>query len=110
MLFVKGLMSFMEKNALIKIEVAFATSKKQVVLPVELAQGTTASDAVIESKIAMHFPSLDIGSIIGVFGKKIPNPKEYIVKEGDRIEIYRPLIADPKEIRRKKLSHLKKKQ
>ena len=83
------------------IEVAYATPEKQVILECEVAEGITPREAVKTSGIEEHFPGIDLEHCdLGVFGKVIP--ADYHLNQGDRIEIYRPLIADPKEIRRQR--------
>lgn len=83
------------------IEVAYATPEKQIILECRIDPGTSARDAVRESGIDRHFPEIDLESCdLGVFGKAIA--ADYELEDGDRIEIYRPLIADPKEIRRQR--------
>ena len=88
-------------NAKKRIEVAYATPLKQLILECDVDAGATARDAVRLSGINQHFPEIDVENCdLGVFGKLIP--AEYELLDGDRIEIYRPLIADPKEIRRQR--------
>ncbi len=83
------------------IEVAYATPEKQVILECRIDRGMAARDAVRLSGIDQHFPEIDLDNCdIGVFGKAIA--ADYELQDGDRIEIYRPLIADPKEIRRQR--------
>ena len=85
----------------IRIEVAYATPQKQVILELEVAAGTSPRDAIRACAIIDYFPEIDPASCdIGVFGKPIAD--DYELAEADRIEIYRPLIADPKEIRRQR--------
>lgn len=85
----------------IQIEVAFATPEKQLIIPVFVKEGTTAIEAVKLSKIEEQFTEIDLKNLVlGIFGKHIT--PETILREKDRVEIYRPLIADPKEIRRKR--------
>ena len=88
-------------SAKTQIEVAYATPAKQIILECEIDTGTSARDAVKNSGIDQHFPEIDLESCeLGVFGKAIP--ADYELQNGDRIEIYRPLIADPKEVRRRR--------
>ena len=88
-------------NAKTKIEIAYATPQKQIILEREVDAGSHARDAVKASGIDQHFPEIDLDSCdIGVFGKAVAD--DYEVIDGDRIEIYRPLIADPKEVRRQR--------
>ena len=101
---------------LISIEVAYALPDRQKILSVQVAQGATAYEAAEQSGIMSHFPGLDLSnSSMGVFGNELGSrglaaPRDYQVKEGDRIEIYRPLIADPKEVRRQRAEEAKKKR
>lgn len=86
-----------EKN--IKVEVAYAKPDLQVILPLDVPIGSTAKAAVEASGILLKFPEIDLTkSRMGVFGKAIKS--DYLLREKDRVEIYRPLIADPKEVRR----------
>ena len=88
-------------SAKIEIEVAYATAQKQVILECEIDADTAPRDAVRASGIVEHFPEIDPERCdLGVFGKAIAD--DYRLAAGDRIEIYRPLIADPKEIRRQR--------
>lgn len=85
----------------INVEVAYATPEKQVILPVNVEVGTTIGGAIVQSGIMMEFPDLDIEhSDVGIFGKAAPMTT--VLSDGDRVEIYRPLKADPKEVRRKR--------
>ena len=87
--------------ASLSIEVAYATSDKQKIVECRVESGTSPRAAVIASGIGDHFPGLDLEACdLGVFGKVVA--EEYELQDGDRIEIYRPLIADPKEIRRQR--------
>ncbi len=91
---------------LIHVEVAYARPDKQMILPVDVEEGTTALTAVEKSGIVEHFPEIDLANIkLGIFGKA--QKADYLLKAGDRVEIYRPLIADPKESRRKRASEAK---
>lgn len=92
-------MNCMENS--IQIEVAFATPAKQKIVECRVEAGTSARDAVRVSGIERYFPEIDLdNSDLGVFGKAVVD--DYELQDGDRIEIYRPLIADPKEIRRQR--------
>ena len=64
--------------------------------------GTSAREAVLLSGIAEAFPGLDVqGCPLGIFGKLLARP-ERVLEAGERVEIYRPLIADPKEVRKQR--------
>ena len=85
----------------ILIEVAYALPQKQMIIPIKVKIGTTAEESIIASGIIKKFPEIDLKSNqIGIFGKL--TQLDHVMRERDRIEIYRPLIADPKEIRRQR--------
>ena len=85
----------------ILIEIAYATPERQLILECHIEAGTTARDAIKISGIEKHFSEINLESCdLGVFGKAVTDDHE--LSEGDRIEIYRPLIADPKEVRRQR--------
>jgi putative ubiquitin-RnfH superfamily antitoxin RatB of RatAB toxin-antitoxin module len=84
----------------ILVEVVHARPGRQVVLAVELPIGASAGDAVRASGIGAQFPDLDLERApIGIYGKRVG--RERLLVAGDRVEIYRPLTADPKEVRRR---------
>lgn len=96
-------------SSMIKVEVAYALADQQKIIVLEVAEGCTALEAAQLSKIDSVFSGLDLQSAkMGVFGKAIKAAK-YHLKEGDRVEIYRPLLADPKEVRRKRAEKAKEK-
>lgn len=83
------------------VEVAYATPERQTLLTVELPPGANAGEAVTESGILDRHPEIEWpGAPIGVFSRKVDSG--HLLREGDRVEIYRPLIADPKEARRRR--------
>ena len=85
----------------ILIEIAYATPQKQIILECKVDAGSSARAVVLDSGIDNHFPEIDLtGCDLGVFGKAVVD--DYELMAGDRIEIYRPLIADPKEVRRER--------
>lgn len=85
----------------IHVEVAYALPDTQLILPVGVAPDTTAEQAIIASGILQKFPDIDLTSNkIGIFGKLVK--LDTVLREKDRVEIYRPLIADPKEVRRQR--------
>jgi len=86
---------------IIEVEVAYATPERQCILKVAGHAGMTVQQAIDRSKIAERFPDMDLGNAkVGIFGKLATRDAE--LTEGDRVEIYRPLIADPKEARKKR--------
>lgn len=84
----------------ILIEVAYALPEQQRIVEVNVAPGTMAYDAAVQSGITKFFPDLDLATAkMGLFGKAIKAKTQEVV-EGDRIEIYRPLKSDPKASRK----------
>ena len=89
------------ETAEIMVEVAYALPRQQLIIPVRVAQGTTAEQAVLASGIIDKFPEIDLAqNKIGIFGKLTKT--DTVLRHLDRVEIYRPLIADPKEVRRQR--------
>ncbi len=85
----------------IKIEVAYALVDKQVILTEKVSPETTIEEAIHLSGVLEQFPEIDLSNNkVGVFGKL--KKLDSTLLENDRIEIYRALIADPKESRRKR--------
>lgn len=83
----------------IEVEVAYATPERQLILKVEVPQDTTAAEAIRLSGIEEQFPEIDLGkSRIGIFGKLCKTDR--VLRSGDRVEIYRPLLVDPRVARR----------
>ena len=86
---------------MVEIEVVYAAVDRQLLLAVAVPAGTSLRAAVQSSGIAAQFPELDLaGCALGIFGKAVADADVRIVQAGDRIEIYRSLLADPKEVRR----------
>lgn len=84
-----------------EVEVAYATEEEQVILPVKARKGITVAQAIEQSGIVDHFPEIDVETVkVGVFGKAAK--KDVELNPGDRVEIYRALIADPKAARKKR--------
>ena len=85
----------------IKVEVAYARADAQVIVPLELEEGATVEQAIEASGLLARFPEIELGkNKLGIFGK-VTKPANAL-KEGDRVEIYRPLIADPKAVRKER--------
>ena len=83
----------------ISVEVAYALPNKQTILQVEVAEGTTALEAAQLSGITGKFEEIDLDNAkLGIFAKVV-SPGQ-VLRDGDRVEIYRPLIADPKDVRK----------
>ncbi|HKK14129.1 MAG TPA: RnfH family protein [Gammaproteobacteria bacterium] len=91
----------------IRVEVAYARPEEQVIVDLDVPAGTTLEQAVQRSGILERFPEIDFPKAkVGVFGKL--NKPDYVLRPGDRVEIYRPLIADPKEVRKQRAAQGKR--
>ena len=89
----------MNADSTIEVEVAYARPERQLILKVEVPRGTSAVEAARLSGIEQEFPEIELGkNRLGVFGKLCKNDKP--LAPGDRVEIYRPLLADPRAARR----------
>lgn len=92
----------------ITVEVAYALPEKQKIISLQVKPGTTALQAARLSNIDKAFPEIDFETVkMGIFGqalgtKGLKKAHEHELLEGDRVEIYRPLISDPKEARRRR--------
>lgn len=87
----------------IVVEVVYALADKQKLLRLSVPYGTTMRQAALKSALDTHFPGLDLAnSPLGIFGKAVAKPDERTLEDGERVEIYRPLIADPKEVRKQR--------
>lgn len=85
----------------IQVEVAYALPQQQVILPLKLATEGTVEEAIKLSGILEKFPEIDLAQFkVGIFSKL--TKLDTVLRDKDRVEIYRPLIADPKEVRRKR--------
>ena len=84
-----------------RVEVAYAAPSRQEVIEVAVSPGATVEQAIRESGLLERFPEIDLASQrVGVFGERVQLHDP--VRDGDRVEIYRPLIADPKQARRER--------
>ena len=84
----------------IHVSVCYPSSPQPLLRTVTLAEGSTLLDALQASGIDV--PGLDLATCpVGVFGKK--KASDTVLREGDRVEIYRPLVADPKDARRRRV-------
>lgn len=85
----------------LSIEVAFGTSTEQHIVEVELAAGATIQDAVQASGLQAAFPKFDFTRLRKGVWNEVKGD-EHCLKDGDRVEVYRPLIIEPKEMRRRR--------
>jgi putative ubiquitin-RnfH superfamily antitoxin RatB of RatAB toxin-antitoxin module len=91
----------MSISEFIRVEVVYALPDQQVVVPLQLAEGTTLQQAVDASGLLVKFSEIDITR--GKFGIYSKLAKlDTILRDRDRVEIYRPLLADPKEVRKQR--------
>ena len=89
------------------VEVAYARPESQVIIPLYVEEGTTIEQAIQQSGVLDSFPEIDLSvNKVGIFGKL--SKLEQVLREKDRVEIYRKLIADPKEVRKKRAAEGKK--
>lgn len=83
-----------------EVEIVFALADRQSLQIVRVTPGASVAEVVSKSGLQDAFPDFDIDSLAwGVWGREVP--RNQAVKEGDRIEIYRPLELDPREARRR---------
>jgi len=101
----------MDNEQRISVEVAYALPDKQVIIPLQVPAGTSVYDAAVRSGITDQFPQIELDSDpMGIFGKIVRKPKEQALQAGERVEIYRPLLADPKVVRAKRADKVKQQQ
>lgn len=88
---------------LLNIEVVYALPARQDVIRIRLPSGSTVQDAITQSGILARHPEIDFAqSKLGIFAKLVK--PDVLLRDRDRVEIYRPLIADPKEARKQQAS------
>ncbi len=98
----------MAEQSTINVEVVYALAKKQQIVALEVAADCTVQAAVEQAGMEKFFPGLDLSQAkLGLFGKVVSKPQQEVLKDGDRVEIYRPLIADPKEVRKVRAARVK---
>jgi len=90
-----------------KIEVAYAMPEKQYLFVEEVADGATVEQVLQQSQLLKELPDLQIEKV-GVFSQLVS--LDTVLRDGDRIEVYRPLKADPRDRRRKKVEQERNKQ
>lgn len=85
----------------IHVQICYANETREYFRDLAVEQGTTIEQAIVQSGVLEDIPGIDLTrQPVGLFGKK--RPLDTVLRERDRIEIYRPLVADPKESRRKR--------
>jgi putative ubiquitin-RnfH superfamily antitoxin RatB of RatAB toxin-antitoxin module len=84
------------------IGVCYAEAERQLWMRIEVPEGVSVGDAIERSGVLKRFPEIDLGKQkVGIFGKLVKLDSK--VQEGDRIEIYRPITADPKTVKRRRV-------
>lgn len=87
----------------VSVEVVCATADRQVLKRLQLPAGSTAREAALQSGLQDEFPGIDLaGAPLGIFGKALATPETRLLEDGDRVEVYRPLLADPKDVRKRR--------
>ena len=90
-----------DTNGRIRVQVTYALPERQDMVTVELPAGASAQQAVEASGLLQKYPDIDLAkNKLGVFAKLVK--ADQALRDRDRVEIYRPLIADPKEVRRQR--------
>ncbi|MFK8042997.1 RnfH family protein [Congregibacter sp.] len=91
----------------LSIEVVYALPQRQSIIKLSVKEGTTAFAAAQQSGIEEQFEDLTLGedTLLGVFGQRAAQTQ--VLRDGDRVEIYRPLLADPKEVRKERAARAK---
>jgi putative ubiquitin-RnfH superfamily antitoxin RatB of RatAB toxin-antitoxin module len=99
----------MSDEQTIHVEVAYALPEKQAIVPLDVPQGTTALQAAELSGIADRFGGVSLEGVkLGIFGKAVPSTQ--VLAAGERVEIYRPLLIDPKELRKARAAEAKERK
>jgi putative ubiquitin-RnfH superfamily antitoxin RatB of RatAB toxin-antitoxin module len=84
------------------IGVCYAEADRQLWMRLEVPEGVSVGDAIERSGVLKRFPEIDLGKQkVGIFGKLVKLDSK--VQDGDRIEIYRPITADPKTVKRRRV-------
>ncbi|RUO65603.1 hypothetical protein SAMN06297229_0972 [Pseudidiomarina planktonica] len=92
--------------SMIQVEVAYATPEQQKIIVVRVPAGATVHDCIVRSNITEFFADIDLDQQkVGIWSKACK--LDTTPRDGDRIEIYRPLTADPKEVRRRRAEQAK---
>jgi uncharacterized protein len=85
-----------------RVTVAFALAGRQEIFELDLGAAATVADAIAAAPLASRFPGVDFDSLdVGLWG--VRTARDTPLRDGDRVEVYRPLEADPKEMRRRRV-------
>lgn len=97
----------MEKHNMLAVEVVYPLPDEQRIFKAQVPEGASLRDGILASGILAHYPALVLEQIeTGIFGKLAP--LSTVLRARDRIEIYRPLLADPKEVRKQRAAEGKR--
>jgi putative ubiquitin-RnfH superfamily antitoxin RatB of RatAB toxin-antitoxin module len=95
----------MVDETLIVVEVAYAKPEEQVIIALKVPRGSTVETAINASGLLTRFQEIDLSeAIVGIFGRVCK--LDQTVRQADRIEIYRPLVHDPKDARRQRAARI----
>lgn len=95
-----------EKKHLL-VEVAYALRDEQELIALEIEEGASVREAIERSGILRHYPGIELArGRVGIFGRQVEF--DALLQDGDRVEIYRPLVADPKQVRRERATRRKR--
>ncbi|MBI4995481.1 MAG: RnfH family protein [Rhodocyclales bacterium] len=85
----------------IQLEVTYAKPDRQEIISLKLPEGSTIQQAIEASGLLQRHPEIELAKTkVGIYGKL--SRMDTVVRDRDRVEIYRPLIADPKEVRKQR--------
>lgn len=99
---------------MISVEVVYALPEQQFLETVLVPEGSTAAQVLEQSGFKARFPEVDFTAAgMGIFSRPLdgrgnPSPDDYVMQEGDRLELYRPLQLDPKKARLQRAAKKKK--
>jgi len=85
----------------LRVEIVYATPEQQTLLSIDVAPGTTVGEAIAASAITTRHPEIELATLdVGIFSQRCG--LDTLVEDGDRVELYRPLLIDPMERRRRR--------
>ena len=91
----------MVKAETLTIEIAYANADESYLIALQVGLGTTVEQAIVQSGVLQQCPEINLqDQSVGIFSQRVD--LSYVLRDKDRIEIYRPLRIDPKEARRKR--------
>lgn len=93
---------------MIEVEVVYALAERQALVRLQVPQGTTVRQAALAAGLEQQFAGLELAQApLGIFGKQVTEPDSRELQAGERVEVYRPLLLDPKEIRKQRAAKAK---